>query len=850
MLYFTKSYNETVSDLIASGLNKNTANQRLKQDGFNELPQQKKPSIFMTIFRVASEPMLLLLIIAGGIYLFLGDFKDSILLVGGAMIIVLITLFQERKTENALEELRQLANPKTFVYRDGKKLQIYSRDLVVGDLIELREGDRVPADAVVLEQTNLLVDESILTGESVGVRKTVGQENLKMAKPGGEDLPFVYSGTVVLRGKGLAKILATGIKTEMGKIGKSLISITEEDTLLKKETAKAVKIFALIGVILCFVLALILWIRDRNLAQSFLSGLTLGMALIPEEFSVVLLIFLTLGSLRISKRKVLARHSAAIETLGAINTLCVDKTGTITLNQMQLTTLTAGDEMVKVDRNGEFEEKYHTLLEYAILASSRDGFDPMEKEIHAKSTKVFGTDDHIHETWGLVREYPIITNTISISNVWKSKKMNELVVATKGAPETIISLCKLRGEEKKKLEGQVRLMANDGQRILGVARARYDDSTLPNSQSAFNFEFLGFLGFMDPAREDVSASVRECYRAGIRVVLITGDYPGTAVFTAKQIGLNNPETFVTGDEISQMNHLDLRERIKGINVFARVVPEQKLLIVNALKANGEVVGMTGDGVNDAPALKAANVGISMGKRGTDVAREASDMILLNDDFGSIVHAIKLGRRIFDNLRKSMSFIFSVHFPIAGVALLPTFLGMPIVFFPAHIAFMELIIDPTCSTVFESVPEERDIMDRPPRSLKQSLLDGATLRRSAIQGLVLFILVFLVYAIGLSSDLPVNTARTLAFMALIFGDLALAVVNLGKEESFLVSIKRLNLPFLVIGSLTILFLFASIYVPFLRDAFRFNTPSALQTLLVLTLSGVMLLVQDQIKRWKI
>lgn len=840
-----------MSNISVYGLSHKEALTLLKRDGFNELPEQKKPNILTTIFRVATEPMLLLLLAAGGIYLFLGDTKDSILLVGGAMLIVFITLYQERKTENALEELKKLSNPKTFVYRDGKRVQVYSRELVAEDIFELREGDRVPADALILEQTNLLVDESVLTGESVGVRKVAGNEKLSVMKPGGEDLPFVFSGTMVTRGKGLAKVVETGPRSEMGKIGRSLLSITEEDTLLKREMTRIIKIFALVGLTLCLVLALILWVRDQDLIESLLAGLTLGMALIPEEFSVVLLIFLTLGSLRISKRKVLTRHGAAIETLGAINTLCVDKTGTITINQMELASMMAENEIFSVRKEKvSYPEKYHELLEFAILASSKDGFDPMEKEIHNKASHIFGKDDHVHENWELVKEYPIAGQVIAITNVWQAKKAEYKVVATKGAPETIIKLCKLKGEFKKSAELQIKLMANEGMRILGVARSVLRDDRLPDNQSTFDFEFLGFLGFIDPIREDVLDSVNECYGAGIRVVLITGDYPGTAVFTAKQIGLSSPEVFVTGDEISQMNHLELREKIKGVNVFARVVPEQKLLIVNALKANGEVVAMTGDGVNDAPALKAAHVGISMGKRGTDVAREASDMILLNDDFGSIVHAIRLGRRIFDNLRKSMSFIFSVHFPIAGIALIPTFLGLPVVFFPAHIAFMELIIDPTCSTVFESVPEESDIMNRPPRNLKQSLLDRVTLTRSAIQGILLLIVVFLIYVLSIQIGVSVESARSTTFMTLILGDLSLILVNLSKQGSFLRSMKRINKPFVIITSLTLILLVASFNIPFLKDAFHFVSPTLGQTFVALGVSVVMLLVQDQVKRWKI
>lgn len=824
------------------GLETREAVAKLKKDGFNELPSQKKRSFFHTIWTVVSEPMLLLLIVAGLIYLLIGDRGDSFMLLGGAMVIVLITLVQERKTENAIDELKKLSNPKTDVIRNGVKQKIYSRELVIGDIFFLREGDRVPADSIILEATNLLADESVLTGESIHVRKTSTTLDSEISKPGGDDLPFVFSGTLITQGRGVAKVLKTGINSEMGKIGKSLSLIVDEDTLLKKETARLVKVFALVGLSLCILLTAIMVLAKYSLIESILAGLTLGMSMIPEEFSVVLLVFFTLGSLRMSRRKVLARHSAVIETLGATNVLCVDKTGTITHNRMRLMGLMSEGEFIKLNTpKVSLKENFHTLLEYSMLASHDDKFDPIESEIFSKGVRLFGSHDHIHESWELVKEYPLSPKLLATSNVWRSKRSDgNYVVATKGAPEAIIEICDIKGEEKKKLHSQILEMSNFGLRVLGVSVAKYKGKNFPDSQDDFKYEFIGFIGFIDPVRKSVKKAVMECRNASVRVVLITGDYPGTATFTAKQIGLPNPEECITGDELELMNQKNLRERIKTTNVFARVVPEQKLLIVNALKANGDIVAMTGDGVNDAPALKTAHVGIAMGGRGTDVAREASDIVLLNDDFISIVHAIKLGRRIFDNLKKSMSFIFSVHFPIAGMALLPIFLGMPAVLFPAHIAFLELIIDPACSTIFESEKAEADLMNRPPRKYNQPLFGKSTLLISSLQGITFLLAVLAVYILSFKFGLPTDQSRTLAFMTIVFGDLLLILTNLSFTESLLDVIRSKNYALYGITLFTLSLLALVVNTPALRSIFHFEAVSPVLgfTAFVAAVIGVM------------
>jgi len=808
-----------------TGLTTIEVSQKLKTEGYNELPSEKKQSILQTIFNVIKEPMLILLILSGLVYFFLGESRDALMLLSFVIVVVVITIYQERKTEKAIEALKNLSSPRALVIRDSQQLRIPGREVVREDYLIIKEGDRVPADGVVIASSNLMIDESLLTGESLPVSKTEWDGKQESKHPGGENLPFVYSGTLVVQGHAIVKVTAIGIGTEMGKIGKALQSIPEEDTLLKKETARIVRNFAIGGLILCVLVVTIYGLTRHDWLQGFLAGLTLSMAMLPEEFGVVLMIFLSLGAWRISKRQVLTRHTAAVETLGSATVLCVDKTGTLTLNKMMLMSMVVGNDQFKFDdeRKKVTEEKFHKLLEYSDLASEKDPFDPIEKEIKRITEKYLSNTEHIHDNWKLVKEYSLSKKLLALSHVWQSKDKRGYVIAAKGAPEAIADLCHLNQTEVKQLEVQINEMAIKGLRVIGVAKALFDKPALPGQQHDFKFEFVGLLGFADPIRATVPPALQECYRAGIRVIMITGDYPGTACHIASAIGLKNPDKYLTGPQLNQMNHLDLREKIKDINIFARVVPEQKLLIVNALKANGEIVAMTGDGVNDAPALKSANIGIAMGERGTDVAREASDLVLLNDDFSSIVAAIKVGRRIFDNLKKAMSYIFAVHIPIAGMSFLPILFKMPIILLPAHIAFLELIIDPACSIVFEAESEEKDIMSRPPRNLKEPLFGKRTVALSLVQGLSALALVFAFFMILLYRKTPEIEARTLSFVALVITNLALILSNLSWSRNIFKEIlKTTNRALWMVLILTIAFLILILNLPFMRVLFHFST----------------------------
>ncbi len=806
-----------------TGISEEDAMRKLDEEGFNELPSQKKQSIVAILINILFEPMLLLLLGSGLIYLVLGESNDALMLLFFVIVVVGITFYQERKSERALDALKNLSSPRALVIRNAKQRRIPGREVVREDIIILREGDRIPADGNVLFCSNLLVDESMLTGESLAVRKSEWDGKTKPTNPGGDDMPFVYSGTLVVQGHGMAKVTGTGIHTEMGKIGNALQTINQEETLLKKETSHLVRNFAIAGIILCVFVVIVYGMTRGDWLNGLLAGVSLSMALLPEEFSVVLLIFLSMGAWRMSKRQVLTRRMPAVETLGSATVLCVDKTGTLTMNRMILSSLFSRAEFYDVAKNGHLPlpEKFHELLEFGNLASQVYPFDPVETEIKNGTEKFLSNSDHVHENWKIVREYPLSKNLLALSNVWESNDRRKHVIAAKGSPEAIIELCHLDDAQKYELLSSVQMMADNGLRVLGVARSIFQEESLPDSQHDFSFEFIGLLGFTDPVRPSVPPAVSECYTAGMRVIMITGDFPGTARHIARQIGLKNPDKIITGPELAQMNMRELQEKIKVTNIFARVVPEQKLAIVNALKANGEVVAMTGDGVNDAPALKSSHIGIAMGERGTDVARESSSIVLLNDDFSSIVEAVRLGRRIFDNLKKAISYIFSVHVPIAGLALFPILFELPLILLPAHIAFLELIIDPACSVVFEAEKDEKNIMQRPPRNLKDKLFDRKNLIRSLFQGLSVLFFVLIVFLLALSLGKGENEARTITFAMLVFANLTLIISNLSLEGSILKTFNSENRALWMVVGGALLSLVMVLYVPIFRELFHFS-----------------------------
>jgi Ca2+-transporting ATPase len=837
--------NATTGNQDANGLSSTIALTRQKQEGYNELPSAQSQSLWSIALDMVRDPIFLLLVGGGIVYWILGDLQEALILLGFVLFLMGISLYQEGKTAHALEALRDLSSPRALVVRDGQRKRIPGREVVRGDIIVLVEGDRVPADAIVLSCTNLSTDESLLTGESLTVRKVAAVmgsgDKVKMARPGGDELPFVYSGTLVVQGQGMAEVQAIGTQTEMGKIGNALQNVKPEPTPLQREMTRLVSRLFGIALSLCVAIVIIYGFTTGDWLKGVLAGITLAMAILPNEFPVVVTLFLALGAWRISRNHVLARRTSAVETLGSATVLCVDKTGTLTLNQMAVQQLfpyypeNTQSYDLALHSQDPLPESVHELVEFCILASQRDPFDPMEKAFNQLGDRYLSNTEHLHKDWQLLREYPLSPHLLAMSHVWQSADGKQYEVAAKGAPEAIANLCHFTTQQQQILTEQVSKMASQGLRVLGVAKASLLEAPpaflpphpslnpdhLPDKQHDFPFQFIGLVGLSDPVRPTVAAAIQECHTAGIRVVMITGDYPETAQTIAQQIGLPQMGAVMTGAELDKMSDVDLQQHIENTNIFARTVPEQKLRLVNALKDKGEVVAMTGDGVNDAPALKSAQIGIAMGERGTDVARESAALVLLNDDFSSIVQAVKLGRRIFDNLRKAMAYLVAVHIPIAGMSLIPVLFKLPLVLLPIHIAFLHLIIDPACSIVLEAEPAEPNTMKRPPRNPKEPLFGRKTINLALLQGLGSLAIVLVIFGISVYRRQGEVDTRTLTFTTLILANLGLI---LSERSSSRLSLKVLKSPnsalWWVIGG-GLAFLAVVLYVPFLRQLFSFS-----------------------------
>jgi P-type Ca2+ transporter type 2C len=839
-----------------SGLSEVEAQQRLQSEGYNELPRQDRRTPFRIIMEVLREPMLALLLGGGFIYLLLGDLKEALILLGFAMMSVAITVIQETRTERVLEALRDLTSPRALVIRDGERRRIAGREVARGDLVALAEGDRVPADAVLVQAHDVQADESLLTGESVPVRKiaATGIPDSR-ARPGGDELPFVYSGALVVRGSGLAHVVATGPHSEIGKIGQSLHELETEPPRLQVQTARLVRLAALGGATVR-VMAVVLYGTLRGgWLDAVLAGITIGMSMLPEEFPVVLTVFMAMGAWRISKARVLTRRAASIETLGSATVLCTDKTGTLTENRMSIAELRlpGGDVFRPHDATDAIVPgNFRQLAVHGMLASAPVPFDPMEKAFHEFARdRLDAADDLPGPAWKLAHSYGLRPDLLAMTQLWqKAEGTPAFVAAAKGAPEAIASLCGLGETELDVVRQAVDAMASEGLRVLGVAKAAHKEEHWPESQRNFPFVFLGLVGLADPLRPSVPAAVRECNTAGIRVVMITGDYPATARAIAQQAGIDASEV-LTGDAIEHLDNSELARRARTTSVFARIMPEQKLRIVQALKTVGEIVAMTGDGVNDAPSLKAAHIGVAMGGRGTDVAREASSIVLLDDDFGSIVIAIRLGRRIYDNVRKAMAFIFAVHVPIAGLALLPLVFGLPIIFGPVHIAFLEMVIDPVCSLVFEAETDEENLMNRKPRTPDDPLFSWPLISWSVLQGGLTFGLVGAIFLIALQRGMPDDEVRALTFISLVLSIVSLILVNRSFSTSLVAAFRRPNPALAWILLVVTATLGLSLFLPAASALFRFGPLHADDLALTLAAGIVVLIVLETFKHlWRV
>jgi Ca2+-transporting ATPase len=798
------------------GLSLAEARRRLIDSGPNALPGGERKPLHRIVLKVLAEPMFLMLLVAGALYLALGDHAEAAFLLGSIFAIIGITLFQERRTQRALEALRDLSAPRALVIRDGQPLRVPGREVVPGDLLALHEGDRIPADAILLEG-ELEVDESLLTGEAIAVVRAAGTDRNR-----------VYASTVVTRGVALARVSSTGTATKVGEIGAMLQSAREPVSGLQRSSRKLIRGLAAIALLLAIGYCLTNWLwNGRTFLDSLLASVALSMAILPEEIPVILTVFLAMGAWRLSRHRVLTRSVPAVEALGAITVLAVDKTGTLTQNRMRITALVTAAgalEDTPSDATGPLPAATEDLAEFALLATPSDPFDPMETAILALGDRL---DDsrRMHRGWTLQRVYALSSQTLATTRAYAVAGEAGHCVAAKGAPETIVALCRLPQESASAILDRAAALAGRGLRVLGVARGVWSGTTWPGRQQDFALEFVGLLGFGDPPRPEVPAAIAECRSAGVRVLMLTGDHPVTAQAIAREIGLSERADVLTGAEIAQLGDASLAERLRQVDICARLRPEQKLRLVRLLQQSGEVVAMTGDGVNDAPALKAADVGVAMGERGTDVAREAAALVLLDDSFASIVRAIRQGRRIYDNVGKATAFVFAVHVPIIVLALLPALLHWPVILAPVHIVLLELLIDPASSMVFEVEPGRPDLMRRPPRPRAHTPFAPGRLAYAISQGAGLAALLIAGCAVLLMHGGDAAQTRAAGFAGLLVGLFLLAMA----ESSFgLLRHERRNpwLKWMLLGVATTL---AGVFgIPSLRALMGLATP-ALQTL---------------------
>ena len=779
------------------GLSEREAALLLSKFGLNELPAEKKGSLFDSAVKVVREPMILLLILAGVISFVLAERVDGMLLISTVFIIIGISLFQERRTETALSALRSLSAPQALVIRSGKRIRIPTKEVVPGDLIQLLEGDRVPADAEIIDLKYLVLDESLLTGESVPVTKNLGDQ--------------VFTGTLVVRGHGIAIVRTTGKSTELGRIGSSLSGMKEQLTRLQLSISRIVKGIG-IGALLTvtFVIA-VYGVTRGNWLEGALAGIAVAMALIPEELPVILTIFMTLGAWRMTKVGVIVRRTATIEALGSVTVLCVDKTGTLTKNEMKIEELKLlnGDTWNASSAiNPEFEE----LISIGSLATPTVAFDPMDLAF-----KTLETSNRL-ASYKSLSEIPLSKERLIYTHVWQ--KENRVIVAAKGAPEHIARICGLSETQLNSFHDLVATSASHGFRVIAVAKMELSESEFRSKKiDEIGLQFLGFSLLRDPIRDGVPDAINLCRAAGIRTIMITGDHPATAIAVANEIGIPS-SSFMSGEILSQSSDSDLREKVKSVSIFARVTHDHKLRLINALKTNGEIVGMTGDGINDAPALRAADIGIAMGGRGTDVAREASDMIITDDNFVSIVSGIKRGRTIFSNIKKAIIYVIAIHVPIFGMAIIPILNPLwPLVFLPALIAFHEIVIDPAASIVYEVEQSDPEIMNQKPQAATASLISRLDFLYSVLQGLSVFALVAIIYFVSLGNGSSDNRVRSLTFGTLLISNVILIMINRSRDLTIyrtVFKIKNVAAPWIALLAISILLILINVRV--FREAF--------------------------------
>ena len=827
--------------MTVRGLSSEKAKELQMKYGKNELVSEKQEGFFHKVLHILHEPMFLLLIIAAIIYFILGEPRDGAIMLVFVIGIISIDVIQEWKTDKTLKALKDLSAPQVTVIRNGVEILLPSVDLVPGDLMIIHEGVKIPADGIVVTCNDLCVDESSLTGEAMGVWKVTPDKTVPSEDHWRKD--FCYAGTLVTQGSAIVKVDSIGSKTEYGKIGVNVAAAPDNPTPLQKQTDSLVKLSALIAAGLFVLVGTITYFNipdhvfiDR-IIESILSGITLAMAMIPEEFPVILTVFLSMGAWRLAKKKSLVRKLPSVETLGEVSVLCVDKTGTITMNQMT------------VEETWSMDGDVNKLCTVMGMGCETDAYDPMEKAMLKHCESIGVTKDMLFGGT-LINEYSFTNDLKMMGHVWRRDK--GIVIAAKGSPEKILTICTLSSSEQNMIEARIKEMAAKGLRVIAVGEMNpATESDIPAEIVDCKLTFIGLVGLADPPRATVKRDIALCVKAGIRVVMITGDNGITASSIAKRVGIPNSESIITGAMLETMNDAELCEKVRNVSIFSRVIPEHKMRIVKAFKENGDIVAMTGDGVNDAPALKYADIGIAMGKRGSEVSREAADIILMDDNFSTIVETIHDGRRIYDNIRKAVGYVFTIHIPIAFASLLAPLLKISptsLLLLPLHVVLLELIIDPTCSIVLERQPAEVDIMDRVPRNPEEKLLSKGLLVKSILQGLVIFAASFGTYFIVLySQPAKAMLARTMGLSIIMISNFFLVQVNSSNRDFAWKSMIYLakDKVMWVVNIVTILWLLLIIYSP-LNNFLKLVPLSIGQLLVVIGIAASSVLWYELVK----
>ena len=793
-----------------SGLTEAELKTSREKFGFNQAENTIKSAWYTLLFDILKEPMLLLLIAVTIIYVIVGNYSEALFMLGAIIAVSGISFYQDNRSKKALEALEKLNEPLSTVIRNSNAIQIPTHEIAVGDLCIIEEGKMVNADGKIVHSNDFSVNEASLTGESFSVFKNPETDDNK-----------VYSGTLVVSGLAVFEVENIGAKTKLGKIGQSIQNIKEEISPLQLQITKFVKWMAVIGIaVFLMVWAYSFW-QSRDIVQSLLAGLTLAMSILPEEIPVAFTTFMALGSWKLMKQGVIIKRSSIVETLGSTTVICTDKTGTITENSMKLKALFDFKSNQVFDDTSFDKSELSELIQFAMWSSEPFPFDPMEKTLHKVYEETQTSDQK--KDFQMVHEYPLEGKPPLMTHIFENN-LGERIIAAKGAPEAILAVSILSEDEKENLRQQIQEFGKQGYRVLGVAKCDFKGNNFPEKQQEFNFDFLGFTVFYDPPKQNIQQVFRKIYDAGIKVKVITGDNADTSNAIAQQAGIKNNSPAVNGSEITQHSEAELMTLSNETTLFTRMFPEAKLAVVNALKQSGEVVAMLGDGVNDAPALKAAHIGVAMGNKGTEIAKAAAALVITNDDLDKLIIGIEAGRRIYTNIKKAIQYIISIHIPIILTVSLPLFLGWiyPNIFTPVHVIFLELIMGPTCSIVYENEPIEKNAMQQKPRKMTETFLNWRELSISIIQGLMITVGVLFAYQLAVQNGASEETTRAMVFTTLIFANVFLSLTNRSFTYSLFESFKNKNILFSLVIGATLILLFAILYIPVFSNFFHISS----------------------------